>query len=147
VDFGSVIELKNQVLGQAYAAFRGASGDPLRAEYAAFLARERGWLDDFALFMALKSANGGAAWTDWPPELALRERGAMDRAADELADAIEQQRFRQFLFSRQWERLRRRAVELGVRIREMCRSSLPTTAPMSGRGRIGSTWTAPAGRE
>jgi len=62
VDFGSVIELKNQLLGQAYAAFRGASGDPLRAEYAAFLDRERGWLDDFALFMALKAAHHGAAW-------------------------------------------------------------------------------------
>ena len=116
VDFGSVIDIKNQLLGQAYAAFRGASGDPLRAEYAAFLDRERGWLDDFALFMALKAAHHGAAWTVWPPELALRERGALDRTAEELADAIEQQRFRQFLFSRQWKRLRRRAVELGIRI-------------------------------
>ena len=67
VDFGSVIDIKNQLLGQAYAAFRGASGDPLRAEYAAFLDRERGWLDDFALFMALKAAHHGAAWTVWPP--------------------------------------------------------------------------------
>jgi 4-alpha-glucanotransferase len=116
VDFGSVIDLKNRLLGQAFAAFGTASADPLRTEYVAFLHRERAWLDDFALFMALKSAHHGAAWTDWPSELALRERGALDRAAEELAEAMEQQRFRQFLYFRQWERLRRRAAELGIRI-------------------------------
>src|SRR3972149_2474383 len=42
--------------------------------------------------------------------------GARERAAEELADAMEQQRFRQFLFFRQWERLRRRAAKLGIRI-------------------------------
>jgi 4-alpha-glucanotransferase len=116
VDFGEVIDLKDRLLNQAHAAFQAAGDHLLRGEYGTFREAQRDWLDDFALFMALKSAHHGAPWTEWSNDLAMREPAALGQAAGELAEAIEQQRFRQFLFFRQWGQLRQRAQELGLRI-------------------------------
>jgi len=116
VDFGAVIDLKERLLGRAHEAFQSARGDPLRADYVGFRNRNQDWLDPFTQFMALKSAHQGAPWTVWRPELALREPAALDRAASELTQAMEQHSFRQFLFFRQWGRLRQHAADLGVRI-------------------------------
>ena len=70
------------------------------------------WLDDFALFMALKESHGGRSWTEWPDELRRREPGgAGRRARATLARRIDAQRFRQFLFFRQWSALRARCRE------------------------------------
>jgi 4-alpha-glucanotransferase len=116
VDFGAVIDLKERLLGRAHSAFQSARGDPLRADYAAFRDRSHDWLDPFTQFMALKSAHQGAPWTEWPAELGLREAAALERAVPELAEAMEQHSFRQFLFFRQWGGLRQHAADLGIRI-------------------------------
>lgn len=73
------------------------------------------WLEDFALFTALKARLGGA-WDRWPAGLARREPEALAGARRELAAAIERVKFEQFVFARQWDALKRRAASLGVRI-------------------------------
>ena len=65
----------------------------LHDEFAAFGAREADWLDDFALFMALKAANGGASWQSWPRELVLCRPEALERARRELDGAVGMQKY------------------------------------------------------
>ncbi|MBI3361175.1 MAG: 4-alpha-glucanotransferase [Chloroflexi bacterium] len=113
VDFGPVIEYKKRLLDKAFERFAGA-GPELRAEFEAFAAREAGWLDDFAMFMALKGAHGGAVWNTWDAALATREPAAMAEAARQYAPAVASQKFRQFLFFRQWMRLKTYANAKGI---------------------------------
>ena len=90
-----------------------AHGDE-RAAVNAFAARHREWLDDYALFRALKDRFGFAAWEQWPDELRRRETGALDRVRAELAAAIGKYVYWQFLAHRQWTGLRARARASGV---------------------------------
>src|SRR5207249_4440097 len=77
---------------------------------------EAAWLDDFALFMALKDAQAGQAWHAWPRELVLREPAALARARAEYKGRIHFHRFVQFLFFRQWRALREYANRQRVQI-------------------------------
>ena len=78
--------------------------------------RKADWLEDYALFMALKNKFGGASWLEWPEELRLRRPAAMDAARKELADEIEFWRRVQLLFFNQWWNLKKYANEKGVSI-------------------------------
>ena len=84
VDFGAVIAWKMPLLRKALAAFRRSSPGEL-AEFESFCVRHLSWLEEFALFMALKEAHGQAIWTEWPRELALREPAALDERARSCA--------------------------------------------------------------
>ncbi|MES1210076.1 MAG: 4-alpha-glucanotransferase, partial [Pseudomonadota bacterium] len=68
------------------AAFRAfAGGDP---DYQQFVAGASDWLEDFALYRALKHRHGGGVWTEWAPELRGRDPAALDRAREELANEM-----------------------------------------------------------
>jgi 4-alpha-glucanotransferase len=116
VDYGPVIDFKLRLLGRAWENFRAGAAPALRPAFEEFCGRSRAWLDDFALFMALKDAHRGAHWHDWPHELVLREPAALAAARDRLRDAVEMHKFRQFLFFRQWGGLKRHANTWGIRL-------------------------------
>lgn len=116
VDFGAVVEAKTRLLRRAYERFVAGAAPELREPYRAFGAAEAAWLDDFALFMALKQEHAGRPWTEWDAPLARREAAALESARVRLAHAVGQQRFRQFLFFRQWNAVRAHARSRGVRI-------------------------------
>ena len=80
VDFGAVIPARFAVLRAVAAAFAQRAPAGLQREFAGFCARHAGWLDDYALFMAIKAAYGGGSWTDWPAALAQREAAALAAA-------------------------------------------------------------------
>jgi 4-alpha-glucanotransferase len=105
VDFGGVISWKDGLLTRVTGAFGARASAAHRAAYAAFRDSNRDWLDDYALFMALKRAHGGAPWTEWEDALRLREPEVLASAARDLAVEIEAQRVRQFLFFHQWQAL------------------------------------------
>ncbi len=106
VDFGSVIAWKIPLLRKAYQAFQKRA--PVEQEaFAAFCCNSAGWLDEFALFMALKEANNNVMWTLWDRELALRDPSAMERASIELREDIECNKFIQFQFRTPVERAER----------------------------------------
>jgi 4-alpha-glucanotransferase len=111
VDFARLVPLKRGVLELAYRRGR----DRLRARIEEFRAMNDGWLDDFALFSALKDASGGP-WTGWDPRLLHRDRDAMASAHDRLADRVQFHQFCQYLFFDQWTRLRAHAASLGIAI-------------------------------
>ena len=116
VDFGAVIPWKINLLDQAYARFKSAAGSELQQEFNAFQQAKASWLDDFALFMALKEANGGGSWVNWSLALRSRDPKAMEKARRQYADSVQRQKFRQFLFFRQWDDLHQSARRKGIRI-------------------------------
>ena len=111
VDHAAAAAFRERELRRAFAAFeRGRK----RASYRAFRERAAAWLEDFALFSALRSAAGGAPWIEWERELRLRRPGALARARRELASEIEFHRFQQWLFDGQWRSFKRHANSLGI---------------------------------
>ncbi len=115
VDFGAVIAWKSALLDRAFRRFQTLpSAD--RAPFERFCAEQAAWLDDVALFMALKQTHAMRAWTEWPPALAAREPDALARVRAELADTIEAHKYFQWVFFTQWRELRRYANRRGIRI-------------------------------
>lgn len=116
VDFGMIFQWKPSLLDTAYRRFEAMPDTPLRAEFESFCAQNDTWLSDFALFMALKDANGGLAWNEWPQTLRQRDPKTLAKARQKHADAIRRQQFRQFLFFRQWNALRSYVHSKGIQI-------------------------------
>jgi 4-alpha-glucanotransferase len=116
VDYERVIPYKAALTARAWDNFQAGRAPTLRPDFEVFRDREAVWLDDFALFMAIKEAHGGVSWYEWPEELILRKPAALQRARQELPDAMERQRFRQFLFAHQWRALKEYARERGIRL-------------------------------
>lgn len=116
VDYPRVGRWKDRLLRQAFAAFRAGAAPGLRPAFAAFRARHAGWLDDYALFQAVREAHGGAPWTEWDAPIRRREPHAIEQWRERLWDRIEDQAFRQFLFERQWRALHDHCRERGIRV-------------------------------
>jgi 4-alpha-glucanotransferase len=114
VDYGPVIQYKLSLLDAVYANYKRTK--ILRDEFEAFKQKNSAWLDDFALFMALKESHNGAVWSTWDDELVSRQPQALTAAREKYADAVESQEFRQFLFFRQWETIRSCAHRHGIKI-------------------------------
>ena len=88
------------------------SGQP----YDEFCKSESAWLDDYALFRALKERQNGCEWSLWPTDLANRNPQALHRAAEECVEEIGFWKFCQWCFARQWSQLKQYANERGIRI-------------------------------
>jgi 4-alpha-glucanotransferase len=116
VDFARVAGEKDRLLQTAAARFRRLPQEhPFRADFARFCERHASWLDDHAMFLALREANGRRAWWEWS-ELVTPDKRPVAGAADALAERIELQRIAQWLLHRQWDALRRYARGRGVRL-------------------------------
>ncbi|MCC6500085.1 MAG: 4-alpha-glucanotransferase [Anaerolineales bacterium] len=121
VDFGLLIPWKLNLLGRAFKNFtqfatRSPGDEALHKDFNYFCAHNVAWLDDYALFMALKESNGGNAWVTWTQPHRRREASAIQEARRALAEGIHRNSFYQFLFFRQWNNLRKYANGKGIRI-------------------------------
>lgn len=115
VDYPAVTRFKHRMLERAWSHFRSGAAGHLRPDFERFRVEEAHWLDDYALFRALKSRHGGAPYLDWPGPLVRREPEALDAARRDLADPIDLARFGQFLLVHQGDRLRDHGRSRGVR--------------------------------
>lgn len=115
VEYESVIKWHDEMLTRAFERFVTLSGEETET-YKRFCEAHQHWLDDFALFMALKEKFGGARWLDWPRPYALGERSALDLARRELAMRIREHKFRQWVFFTQWAEIQNRAQEAKIQI-------------------------------
>lgn len=112
VEYGTLYENRFPLLKKAYQRFKKA----LPADFADFCEKNSDWLDDYALFMALKDANGGVAWFEWEKDLKLRKPSAIEKAKEEFADDVEFWKMLQYLFFKQWTELKAYANEKGIQI-------------------------------
>ena len=83
IDYGKLYRNRWPLLRQAFAAWRAAGG-PGEAEYRQFLAKNASWLEDYALYMAIKNSLGGISWSQWPAELKRRVPEAMEEKKKSL---------------------------------------------------------------
>jgi 4-alpha-glucanotransferase len=114
VDFAAIIPWKMSLLERAFHSFQEDAPAGMREGFASFCSKNADWLDDFALFMALKEQHGGGSWVDWPEPIRKREDAALVAARQELARRANQYAFYQFLFFRQWGSVRTHAHERGL---------------------------------
>ena len=113
VDYGRLVAQRPALLRRAFE--RGWDRDSTGVE--AFRSANASWLEDYALFMAVKHHFGLACWTEWPDEaIRLRRPAAMAYYRSLLADEVQYHEYVQFLFYQQWERLHDYAREKGVRL-------------------------------
>jgi 4-alpha-glucanotransferase len=116
IDYDAVIAYKRQLLETAWGNFESSERADLSAGYQQFGNDQAHWLEDYALFRALKARYDGASFVDWPQELVERVPSRLSQARGELADSIDQVCFAQFLIFRQGERLKAYAHANGVRL-------------------------------
>lgn len=116
VQYGPAYEFKRALLKKAYDNFQSSGAAALRQGFAEFSARAASWLDDYALFRALKEAHDGRAWHTWEAGLARCEKSALAAARTKLADEINAQKFYQYLFFRQWGEIKSACRERGISV-------------------------------
>ncbi len=114
VDYGPVIQWKMRLLSRAYRNYKTGKYSDHHSGFDEFRQANRNWLPDYALFMAIKESQGGAAWEHWPGGLRLRHPHALEEFIRGNQDQIESHAFRQYLFFRQWEALHGYAKKKGV---------------------------------
>lgn len=114
-DFAAVAAWKTNLFHAAFEIFR-KHRKQIAAEYDAFFETHRHWLEDYALFAALKAHFGGKSWHEWSAELRDRSPKTLDIAAGGLRDRIEYERFLQFVFFRQWNDLKKHCNQSGIRL-------------------------------
>jgi 4-alpha-glucanotransferase len=98
VDYGRVTPWREQQLRAAAQGFFAGAAAADRVEFAAWCAAERDWLEDYALFMAIRAPLGGQPWWTWQPALARREPAALAAARVQYAAEIDFWRFVQWCF-------------------------------------------------
>jgi 4-alpha-glucanotransferase len=116
IDFPALAGWKGQLLAQAHDAFRRAAAPELQEPFQHFQAENAFWLEDYALFQALREHYHGAPWTAWDAGVRERAPDALRQARQQLAATVENYALQQFLFARQWYALHRYANQRGIRM-------------------------------
>ncbi len=116
IDYGPAIEFKMTVLKKAWNAFLHTPDKTMIENFEAFCEQEKDWLDDYALFMSVKDAQGGVSWLDWEEEYRRPSEKTKRQLRKEFNDSVQFYSFLQFLFQQQWDALRSYAQEKEVRI-------------------------------
>ena len=116
VDFGLLYDWKNHILALGFERFRQTTSVDLRGKFETFCQQEADWLDDYALFRAVKKSQGQKLWLEWDERLKLRDEAALNQARQDLRDDVQAQKFQQWLFFRQWTDLKRYANEKNIKI-------------------------------
>lgn len=116
VGFSACHELKQALLTRAAQAFfRGGTKDR-QVRFEGFCRDQATWLADFCLFMAIKEARSGQAWTQWPEGLRKRREPVLEAWREQLAEAGDTYRYQQFVFFEQWQALKEYANAQGILI-------------------------------
>jgi 4-alpha-glucanotransferase len=119
VRYGLIRRLKEEALGLAWESFLADEWSQLTtraSELAAYIARERWWLDDYALFRALSRAMPGVSWRTWPAPLRDRDARALDEARRDHSREVLRQQYLQWIAESQWQAARATARARGVSV-------------------------------
>lgn len=113
VVFEVIEDFKAEILDLAWKNFQRKKTLP--ADYKVFAEQHAHWLDDYCLYLALRHKYNDVNWVDWPVELKEREPQALEAAKEELVEAIDKEKFIQFLFFSQWATLIKEAHQRNIR--------------------------------
>jgi 4-alpha-glucanotransferase len=116
VEYHAVKAYKAKLLDRAFSNFANHCPKSHRNEFEHFCQENASWLDDLALFIALKELHALCPWYEWELGVRMREPRALSYACESLADAVTRQKYRQWQFFDQWLALRRYANKRGVQI-------------------------------
>src|SRR5205085_11487761 len=116
VDFGKMIDYKMPILKKAFENFRRSDDGELNDLFRLFCQFNAFWLEDYALFRAIKLSQRQKSWQEWDEDLKLRRPEALEKARQELDDEVFEQKFYQFAFFKQWDALKKYANENAVKI-------------------------------
>jgi len=116
VEFDHIIPIKSRLLERAASRFHNVASDEDKATFETFSEECDFWVDEYAFFMALKDAHGGAGWTQWDEAIARRKPEAMQEWREKLSADIFGHKFQQFEFHRQWQALKQYANERQIQI-------------------------------
>ena len=116
VDYEKIYNSRFEVLSKAFDKAFGEFGYASKPEYVAFVKENAFWLEDYALFMAIKDANEGKSFTLWADDLRLRKESTMEECKAKYAKEMELYKFQQYLFQTQWKKLKAYANENGIEI-------------------------------
>ncbi|PKL61241.1 MAG: 4-alpha-glucanotransferase [Methanomicrobiales archaeon HGW-Methanomicrobiales-2] len=113
VDYQAVLDYKNGLFDRAFERFKERGPD---FHYKEFAAGNVSWLDDYAIFVALKERFSRKEWGDWPSGIRDRHQEALRKHGTELADRISREKFLQYVFDRQWKVLKNHCRERHIQI-------------------------------
>ncbi|MFQ5717120.1 MAG: 4-alpha-glucanotransferase, partial [Nitrospinales bacterium] len=113
IDYPTVTAFKREFLDRVYRRFQARGPD---SEFEKFRAENARWLEDFALFNAVKIRFQNQTWSEWPPEIRDRHPEALKILSRELSETIEKEKFLQFAFFRQWSALKNYCTERGIQL-------------------------------
>jgi 4-alpha-glucanotransferase len=116
VDYNLVIATKLPLLKKASDNFKAKATEKQLQTFQQFSDRHLIWLDDYALFMALKEAHDGSSWNQWDELIAHRQPEAMTEAATQLQESVFYHKFLQYEFAHQWKKLKEYANQQGIQI-------------------------------
>ncbi len=114
VDYEAVTAHKNKLFHRAFEMYRGNIGQDY--DFERFCVENEEWLDDYALFMALKNHFNGAAWSDWQADLRDRCDDAIREWSERLQDSILFEMFLQYLFFKQWNSLKKYCNDRNIKM-------------------------------
>ena len=116
VDYGLVIEFKITLLKKSSQNFKSGAPGAQKDKFAAFCQRNSSWLDDYALFMSLKDAHGGAVWNTWEKDIATRGTKEIRGSTKTLDSQVFFHKYLQYQFFKQWSKLKRYVNDKGIKI-------------------------------
>lgn len=112
IDYEKIYNSRFRMLRSAFEN----SGIEKDADFKKYVKENAGWLDDYALYMAVKTSKGNVCWVEWDEDIKLRKSSAMKKYRKELAKEILFYQFQQYMFSTEWTALKAYANERGIRI-------------------------------
>jgi 4-alpha-glucanotransferase len=116
IDYGPVIKWKIKLLERSYLRFVRSKNKKLKDEFSLFVDQNNYWLENYSLFMAIKEHEGNASWEHWPIELRQRNPVSLKEFLNAHVSSVNEHKYRQFLFFRQWEKVKQYASSLNIKI-------------------------------
>lgn len=116
IDYGQAISYKMEILRKAFLRFAAGTNEAEQTAFNEFCTQQAHWIDDYALFMALKESLEGRPWNEWPEDIRLRSEESLAHYREALRETILFHTFLQFECSRQWADVRAVARQVGIAI-------------------------------
>jgi 4-alpha-glucanotransferase len=116
VDFDAVIDFKMPLLKKSFKVFERKADPAQHSAFGSFCKEKASWLDDYALYMALREAHGSVAWNVWENDIRMRRPEAVKRWSKKLAREIRYHKYQQYQFFRQWAELKKYCDDRSIRL-------------------------------